>query len=313
MRAHAGRRRSRRSPLARHSPDPPSRASAANVIVASVEHCDSGTATFAFDGRAEWDACGLVPAQQEKFVQDFRSELARIEAWARRANWPLSAPTDLRVFVSGRYKISKSLVPGWFGEKGRMEFPEWRVLSGCAAISHELVHVFYPNGNRLLAEGLAVHVQAEIGRNPAFPNFGRPLHSLAREVFHEMAVGAEAAALEAVAEMDRIATPNALVLKVGADVYAEDAYGQARVYPIAGSFVRFLIERHGMRDFRDLYCRTPLISFECRAGSPNRWIDIYGRSLAELALDWKRTIVDAIACTSTADKGKKGRLEVRSS
>jgi hypothetical protein len=33
-----------------------------------------------------------------------------------------------------------------------MEFPAWRVMAGEAAIMHELVHVYFPNGNRLLAE-----------------------------------------------------------------------------------------------------------------------------------------------------------------
>ena len=62
-----------------------------------------------------------------------------------------------------------------------MEFPAWRVEARKAAIAHELVHVFYPNANRFLAEGFAVYLQDEIGGNPAFPNFGRPLHALVLE------------------------------------------------------------------------------------------------------------------------------------
>ncbi len=49
----------------------------------------------------------------------------------------------------------------------------------------------------LLAEGLAVYLQAEIGRNPAFPNFGWPLHALARELMPENGAGISSAAIAA--------------------------------------------------------------------------------------------------------------------
>jgi hypothetical protein len=88
---------------------------------------------------------------------------------------------ELRVVVSDQYQISKSLVPAWSGRAGQMEFPSRRVIAREAAIAHELIHVFFPNGNRFLAEGLAVYVQTAIGGNPAFPNFGKPLHELVRE------------------------------------------------------------------------------------------------------------------------------------
>ena len=83
---------------------------------------------------------------------------------------------------------------------------------------HELVHVFFPNGNRLLAEGLSIHLQARIGANPAFPNFGQPLDDMAVDVLRRMApefAGGEAAALDAVnlAALDRIATPSGLRLR----------------------------------------------------------------------------------------------------
>ena len=58
-----------------------------------------------------------------------------------------------------------------------MEFPAWRVLARKAAILHELVHVFFPSGNRFLAEGLAVHLQAEIGGNPVTRSSGRRLRA----------------------------------------------------------------------------------------------------------------------------------------
>ncbi len=52
-----------------------------------------------------------------------------------------------------------------------MEFPAWRVNAGKAAILHELAHVFFPNGNRFLAEGLAVYLQAGHWRQSGVSEF----------------------------------------------------------------------------------------------------------------------------------------------
>ena len=128
----------------------------------------------------------LTLAGQSDFTKDFCAELRRLTDWTTAQNWALPRLPELRVVVSDRFRISKALVPAWNGRAGHIEFPAWRVAARKAAIMHELVHVFFPNGNRLLAEGLAILLQAEIGGNPAFPNFGRPLHGLAREVLSKM-------------------------------------------------------------------------------------------------------------------------------
>jgi len=233
--------------------------------------------------------------RQDAFKADFARELKTISAWARQHWFPLPR-FDLQVFVSGAYKISKALVPAWSGQRGRMEFPAWRVNAGNPAIMHELVHVFFPNGNRFLAEGLAVHVQAAIGGNPAFPNFGRPLHALVLDRLTQMipAFGDGTPASLAplcLGDLDRIATPSPLVLAIGSDFYGEDADGQARIYPIAGSFVEFLIASRGMTKFCALYQHTPLRERELAAGSAQRWSDVYGSSLGELEGEWKSFIV----------------------
>ncbi len=131
-------------------------------------------------------------------------------------------------------------MPAWPGGAGQMEFPAWRVNAGKAAILHELADVFFPNGNRFLAEGLAVYLQAGIGGNPAFPNFGRPLHEAAGECLQDMPAGglsADKPGLEQLhlADLDAIATPSPLTLRVGREVYGEDKRGQAFLYAIAGS------------------------------------------------------------------------------
>jgi hypothetical protein len=177
-----------------------------------------------------------------------------------------------------------------------MEFPTWRVIARKAAISHELVHVFLPNGNRFLAEGLAVHVQAKIGGNQAFPNFGRPLHTMVREFLPAMVPQfrqGDPVSLEPLhlSDLDCIATPSPLTLRVGNNFYDEGPRGQAHVYPIAGSFVQHLIESHGLQSFRLLYERTPMVPLRQDAGLLARWNEVYGASFSELEAEWKAMIV----------------------
>lgn len=226
-----------------------------------------------------------TPARQDEFKVDFSQELGRLERWAVDRQWlPLPVP-KLHVVVSDRYKISRSLVPAWSGHAGHMEFPAWRVSSRKAAIAHELAHVFFPNGNRFLAEGLAVYLQAEIGGNPAFPNFGRPLHELVSELLREMAPKlsrGDPKSLEQIhlGELDKIATPSPLVLRVGQEFYGEEPRGQAQIYKIAGSFVQFLIETRGLEKFHAIYLQTPLAAMAQNAGLPERWLNIYDLPLS---------------------------------
>jgi hypothetical protein len=237
----------------------------------------------------------LTLAKQNEFKTDLGLEIAHVEQWAADRNWPLLHPAEFCVVVSDRFKISRSLVPAWSGHAGHMEFPAWRVIARKAAIAHELAHVYLPNGNRFLAEGLAVYVQCEIGGNPAFPNFGRPLHDLVREHFFNVVPAfpsGDPTSLEAVRldELDAIATPSPLTLRIGNDFYGEEPRGQAHIYPLAGSFVQHLIESRGIQSFRSLYQRTPLVPCHHNAGPPERWTDVYGKPLSALESEWKSMI-----------------------
>jgi hypothetical protein len=254
-------------------------------------------ATFQFEGEVNGYAYpSLSPDQQEKFKIAFCNEAASLKRWSVAVDWPpASLPPGLKVFVSDEYKISRALVPAATGQRGHMEFPAWRIVAGDAAILHELVHVFFPNGNRLLAEGLAVFLQAEIGANPAFPNFGIPLHRLAAEVMRKMVPEFAAGNLEcldkiSIANLDKIATPSGLRLRVGRNHYQIDSTGHSHLYPIAGSFVQFLIETAGTDKLRFLYARTPLVPFQRNAGSPDRWTEVYGASLGDLERKWKMRV-----------------------
>jgi hypothetical protein len=173
-----------------------------------------------------------------------------------------------------------------------MELPARRVVTREAAIMHELVHVLFPNANRFLAEGLAIFLQAQIGGNPAFPNFGRPLHAVAREVLNELVPEHASEHLDAVsiAALDDIATPAPLTLQVNANVYGEEPRGQGRIYPLVGSFIQYLIETRNMERFQTIYSQTPLVPGEQGAWPANRWLSVYDCSLSDVEREWKTMI-----------------------
>jgi hypothetical protein len=254
-----------------------------------------GTIRFDF---ANADRAGLRSTSVEgiEFRASLYREIKRLEQWAADLNWPAVVP-DLQVVVSDQYTISKSLVPAWSGRAGHMEFPVRRIVAGEAAIMHELVHTLFPNGNRFLAEGLAVYLQAAIGGNPAFPNFGTPLHEQAGRLFLETAAPDSANSWLArqrlegldLARLDALATPSRLRL-TQAGIDGEQHLGAAFTYPIAGSFLQFLIDTRGMDAFRELYTLTPFVPHVQSAGSPERWLGIYGVSLGGLEAEWKSII-----------------------
>ena len=237
----------------------------------------------------------LTGAKRAEFKDDVCQEIIRLQNWAADLDWIELPVPELKIIISDRFSISKSLVPAWSGHSGYMEFPMRRVVSRKAAVMHELVHVFFPNGNRFLAEGLAVHLQDSIGGNPAFPNFGKPLHKNVRERLLEKPPTSSEDPLGLrqihLAELDGIATPKPLTLRVGHEIYGEDQRGQVFVYPIAGSFVQYLIDTRGIERFRALYAQTPLVPFARNVGTLDRWLGIYHGTLAGLENEWKSMII----------------------
>jgi hypothetical protein len=232
---------------------------------------------------------GLTLAQCMSLRTAIGGEIARLDQWSSDQGWRHTWPL-LHVVVADRFRISKSLVPAWNGLGGRMELPTWRVAGGKAAILHELVHVLFPNANRFMAEGLAIYLQAKIGGNPAFPNFGRPLHDVARDVLQELKLlSSECERVDEglLTQLDAIATPEPLTLRIGAHVFGEEPRGQGRIYPLVGSFAQYLIEAYSLTQFHTLFDQTPLVPLSQNAGLADRWTHVYGRSLADLESDWK--------------------------
>jgi hypothetical protein len=263
----------------------------------AVVACGRIDASFDFDDPAglKGNSAGLSPAQRAHFQEAFQRDLTSLRAWSEHACWMSDVRPDLTVVVNNSFKTSRALLPAWEGRRGHLEFPAWRVAAGKAAITHELVHVYYPNGNRFLAEGFAIYVQDLIGGNPAFPNFGRLLHAQAFDVMCEVVPAFAPGnvlplAVLHLAELERIATPNPLSLQVGETFYGVEPRGQARLYPIAGSFVKFLIETRGLTRFRELYACTPLMPGQQNPGDAARWPAVYGCHFNDLEFEWKSMI-----------------------
>lgn len=205
----------------------------------------------------------LSDGDQNAFVEKFRTALGRVCAW-----WGNEYPGPYHLDIRDNQRTAMALIPAWRGARGHVIFPMRTIRQNKSPITHEIVHVIATNANRFLAEGLAVHAHDALGGQPAFPNFGRDLHSQARP----FAPDAHLQALE------RIAVPARLKLP---DLDVQPSY------LVAGSFVRYLIETHGLEKFRDLYRRTPLEIKSRDAGSAGRWRQVYGVSFETLVAQWK--------------------------
>ncbi len=202
-------------------------------------------------------------------------EVAEMEAKLRRALdavcnwWGADFKGPFSIEVKDDFGPSMALVPAWRGNRGHMIFRARN--RGNPAIMHEMTHVFAPNANRMLAEGLATHAHAHLKGAEAYPNFGRDLHDAARDLAEKTDLSV----------FDALETPNRLT---------PEGFEQNEAYLVAGSFVRFLIEKYGMDKFRRLYALTPLESWQRFAGDPDRWEGVYGKGLKVLEAEWKAAI-----------------------
>ena len=136
-----------------------------------------------------------------------------------------------------------------------MEMPLRTVRNNTSALLHEIVHIYAPNDNRFLAEGLAVYLHAKLAGNPAFPNFGEDLRRLAARGL---------SGLKSLEALNGVRTPRPL----------SAVMDEKNAYALAGSFVGYLIEKYGLASFRSLYATE---SYE----------QVYGKSLDILEQEWR--------------------------
>jgi len=195
----------------------------------------------------------LTARDAEAYCLYAASERQKVEAF-----WGATWKETIRIHVDTSYRISRALVPGHFGNRGFIEMPLRGVQSQNSALLHEIVHVYAPNGNRFLAEGLAVYLHQKLAGHRAFPNFGRNLDAEARGWLPR---------LESLERLNDVRTPTPL----------GSILGEQGAYVLAGSFVGFLIEKYGLPDFRNLY----------ETGAYNT---VYARSLQALEQEWRAAL-----------------------
>lgn len=267
-------------------------------------------AQFEFGGRIGDDSFPSVsPAQQAKFQADFVAQFRKVQDQLAKYKWlspdaplpprvvsgPYRPPSDFHVFVSEMYDLSRSLVPSWQGQRGWMEFPAHRIVVGGAAIAHELVHVLFPNGNRMLAEGLAVYLQQKLfPRIPVYPNYAEPLEDVVQSFLATTFPDSPSGALwnMDIDGLEDISTPDDLYMRIGTRPFIGGDPGNPNspptphevkfIYAVAGSLVEFLLENPIEEDglltesnFGALYQTTPLRPLERDSGAPDRWPKCY--------------------------------------
>src|SRR5262245_28129499 len=195
----------------------------------------------------------LTVAQAETYCRYAVRERQKVEEY-----WGQTWTAPIRIHVSSEYRISRALVPAYQGNRGFLEMPARRVGDSTSALLHEIVHIYAPHGNRFLAEGLAVYLHAKLAGNPAFPNFGEDLRRLAAR---------DLPGAETVRALNAVRTPRPL----------RTVLDEKIAYVLAGSFVGFLIERHGLPQFRGLY-------------ETESYETAYGKPFASLEGDWRSTL-----------------------
>ena len=219
--------------------------------------------TAASDASAEPEMTFKLSGINSTAAATFQGEMQRARAMVREW-WGATFEGSISIQTNTERVLSMALIPAWRGERGQMIFGAKRVNAGEAATVHEMIHVYAPNANRFLAEGLAVYGHDLLGGPPAYPNFGKSLDDISgRSANRELAMG-----------LERTSTPNPL------ESTSKD--GEA----MAGSFVKFLIERHGMEKFRALYALTPLAPMQRDPGEPARWQQVYGQSFEAIVDAW---------------------------
>lgn len=235
------------------------------VTVSTAEAADPACSRFDVTIKTE----RMRKAEVTQFEKEFHEALRQVCGW-----WGPTFKGPFTVTVEDSRGPSMALVPAWHGNHGTLLFRTGRTLNGRSPIVHELTHVFAPNANRFLAEGLAVYAEEHLSDRIAYPAFGKDIHDAAKEF----------AATTDLEDLEAIVTPRQLQI--------EGRTEQREGYTVAGSFVRFLIDTEGLEKFRALYVKTPMVPGERIEGDANRWQEVYGLSLDALTERWRKFIAD---------------------
>jgi hypothetical protein len=201
----------------------------------------------------------LTDQEAESYCRYAVTERDKVEAF-----WGPTWKEPIRIHVDSSYQISKALLPAYQGNRGFMEMPLISVQRNSGPLLHEMVHIYAPNDNRFLAEGLAVYLQCQFGGNPVIYTLENDLNDLARDRISQ---------ISSLQFFNSVRTPAPL----GKD--RKDVEGRRTAYIIGGSFVGFLIEKYGLDQFKRVY----------ESGDYSR---LDGKSLEILEREWRVNLQD---------------------
>jgi ABC transporter substrate binding protein len=110
----------------------------------------------------------LTAVEAEEYCRYAASEREKVEVF-----WGPTWKETIHIRVDSSYRISRALTTG---VRGFMEILLTRVREKTSAVLHEIAHIYAPNRNRFLAEGVAVYLQDKLAgnRGPTVNHFGYP-------------------------------------------------------------------------------------------------------------------------------------------
>lgn len=151
---------------------------------------------------------------------------------------------DIRIVVTRAFEGIEVEISQSYPESLLILIPPHIIQRRFVPLAHELTHVIAgPAADDVLSEGLAVYYQERFGADPAFPNFGDPLdHALpealkARYGTQDIAAAVGAFSREFGASTDKMVTLSSWIYDI------DDQDARSLAYIVAGSYVRFLIEK----------------------------------------------------------------------
>ena len=205
--------------------------------------------------------CGIVQVLSSELPTQAAEPYCRFAASEREkveAIWGATWKNPIQIHVDSSYRISMALVPAYQGNRGFMQMPLRHIENNTGAVLHEIVHIYAPNNNRFLAEGLAVYLHWKLAGNPSFPITDETLEARARERLSEIG---------SLRALNRVRTPKPL----------STVMNEQSAYILAGSFVGFLIEKYGLSEFKMLY-------------ETENYDKVYGKPLEILEKEWRSAL-----------------------
>lgn len=227
-------------------------------------------------------ACRLALAKSEKIktdnliitYEDISPEMAqKFAEQAEKASGDITAYLSKKyrrgriyIYISDKYDMPRTtkdnevLIPAnrVRGDSGGP--PE--IAGRGPAIVHELTHIIAPSQgkpNRYLDEGLAVFMQEKFGAGKSYPNMGEDVHQVTMRLIKTVGEPIPIYKLEETRNSSLTSNLRRL------------AYLQE------GSFVKYLVEKYGLKDFMAMY-------------EGKSYEKVYKKSLDDLEKEWKEFI-----------------------